>query len=131
MVFEESVSLKKPFDEVVEVVKAALAEYGFGVLTEIDVQATLKSKLGKTMDRYLILGACNPSLASQALDVEPRIGVLLPCNVVVRELGGEVLVEAMDPGVMSNLVGREKIGSVADQARELIGKALVAVGSAV
>lgn len=125
MVFEESVVLDRPFDEVVAAVKESLAGSGFGTLTEIDVQATLRTRLGKEMDRYLILGACNPNLASRALDVEPQIGVLLPCNVVVREANGQVLVEAMDPGVMATLVGREEIRPVASEARRLIGDALL------
>src|SRR5271157_5707928 len=97
---------------------------GFGVLTEIDVQATLWEKIGKQISRYVILGACNPNLAGRALDIEPQIGVLLPCNVVVREVGPDVLVEAMDPGVMSIVVEREEIRPIADEARRLIGDAL-------
>ena len=85
MVFEESVVLDLPFDEALVRTKEAFAAQGFGVLTEIDVQATLKAKVDKDMGRYVIVGACNPGLAAQALDAEPLIGVLLPCNVVVRE----------------------------------------------
>ena len=83
MVFEESVVLNVEFAEALAATKAALAAQGFGVLTEIDMQQTLKAKVDKNMDPYVILGACNPKLASAALDVEPNIGVLLPCNVVV------------------------------------------------
>jgi uncharacterized protein (DUF302 family) len=124
MVFEESVVLSVPFDDAVAEVKKSLAAEGFGTLTEIDVQATLEEKIGKQIARYVILGACNPNLASRALDIEPRIGVLLPCNVVVREAKDGVLVEAMDPGVMSSLIGREEMRPVADEARRLIGNAL-------
>ncbi len=124
MVFEESVALSQPFEEVVAKVKQSFAASGFGILTEIDVQATLREKLGKQMDRYLILGACNPTLASRALDIEPEIGVLLPCNVVVRDNHDSVLVEAMDPGVMTTLVSRDELRPVADEARRLIGEAL-------
>lgn len=127
MVFEESVVLSMPFDEALAQVKSSLAAEGFGTLTEIDVQATLKEKVGKEIARYVIVGACNPLLASRALDVEPRVGVLLPCNVVVRENEGSeggVLVEAMDPGVLAMLVGREEIRPIADEARQLIGDAL-------
>lgn len=124
MVFEESVVLSLPFDEAVTQVKAALMAEGFGTLTEIDVQATFRDKLGKQIAPYLILGACNPGLASQALDVEPQIGVLLPCNVVVRQTQEGVVVEAMDPGVMATLVDRKEIRSIADEARTLIGNAL-------
>ena len=124
MVFEESVVLSQPFDEALADVKKALAAEGFGTLTEIDVQATLKEKVGKEMARYVILGACNPRLASRALDVEPQIGVLLPCNVVVREIAGGVLVEALDPGLMATLVGRQEIRPIADEARQVLGDAL-------
>ena len=124
MVYEESVVLTVPFDEAVASTKEALAEQGFGTLTEIDLQATLSQKVGKEMDRYVILGACNPQLASRALDAEPQIGVLLPCNVVVRETELGVTVEALDPGLMGQLVASEDIRPVADEARRLVGDAL-------
>jgi uncharacterized protein (DUF302 family) len=124
MIFEESLELTVPFDEALAQVKASLAQEGFGTLTEIDVQATLKEKTGKVMDRYVIVGACNPSLAGRALDIEPQLGVLLPCNVVVREVRDGVLVEAMDPGVMATLTGREDVRRLADEARTLVGNAL-------
>jgi uncharacterized protein (DUF302 family) len=124
MILEESVLVTEPFHEVLPRVKELLAEQGFGTLTEIDVQATMQAKLGREMGCYVIVGACNPRLASQALDAEPQIGVLLPCNVVVRETDRGVLVEAMDPGVMAKLVDREPIHKVADEARRLIGDAL-------
>lgn len=127
MVFEEAVLLSAPFAEVLERAKAALAEQGFGTLTEIDVAATLKAKIDKDMAPYVIIGACNPGLASRALDLEPQIGVLLPCNVVVRETGDGVLVEALDPGVMATLVDRDELRPVADEARERIGNALTAL----
>lgn len=130
MIFEETVVLSVPFDEALARTKAAFAEEGFGTLTEIDVQATLRDKIGKEMGRYVIVGACNPHLASQALDAEPTIGVLLPCNVVVREHGGSVMVEAMDPGIMATMVGSDAIGPIADEARRLVSNALVRLGSA-
>ena len=130
MVFEESVVLSIPFDEALAEVKKSLAAEGFGTLTEIDVQATLEEKIGKQISRYVIVGACNPRLASQALEIEPRVGVLLPCNVVVREDADGVLVEAMDPGIMANLVGREEMRRVADEARRLIGDALARLSGA-
>jgi uncharacterized protein (DUF302 family) len=129
VVIEESVVLAQPFDEVLDRVKLALKDKGFGVLTEIDVQATLKEKLGKTIGRYLILGACNPTLASRALEVEPQIGVLLPCNVVVRETQEGVAVEAMDPGIIATLTGRGDIRPISDEARQLLGDALAQLSS--
>jgi uncharacterized protein (DUF302 family) len=124
MVYEESVLLNLPFDRVLEGVKAAFAAEGFGTLTEIDMQATLKAKIDKDMGAYVIVGACNPRLASRALDIEPQIGVLLPCNVVVREVPDGVLVQAMDPGLMGTLVGRDEIKPIADEARQLVNNAL-------
>ena len=124
MVFEESVVLDRPFDEVLDKVKAEFAASGFGTLTEIDIQQTLHDKIGKEMGRYVIVGACNPKLASAALDAEPLIGVLLPCNVVVREVDGRVSVDAMDPGLMATMTGEASIEPVAKEARELINEAL-------
>lgn len=124
MVYEETVVLDVPFDEAIDAVKVAFAESGFGVLTEIDLQQTLHAKVGKEMDRYVIIGACNPKLASAALDVEPLIGVLLPCNVVVREVDGRVYVDAMDPGLMSSMSGKADLEPIAAEARELVNEAL-------
>ena len=131
MIFEETVEVPGPFDQVVDDVKAAFATQGFGALTEIDLQATLEAKIGKTMGRYVIIGACNPHLASRALDVEPQIGVLLPCNVVVREVDDGVVVEAMDPGVMATLTGREDVAPIAEEARRLVGNAMEQVATEV
>jgi uncharacterized protein (DUF302 family) len=124
MIFEETVVLDMPFDEALARTKEAFAAEGFGTLTEIDVQATLADKIGKQMDAYIIVGACNPALAGQALDAEPQIGVLLPCNVVVRQSGGNVVVEAMDPGLMATIVGTESVRPIADEARRLVGRAM-------
>ena len=124
MIFEETVVLEMPFDEALARTKEAFAAEGFGTLTEIDVQATLADKIGKEMDPYVIVGACNPHLAGQALDAEPQIGVLLPCNVVVRQSGGTVVVEAMDPGLMATIVETESIRPIADEARRLVSNAL-------
>jgi uncharacterized protein (DUF302 family) len=124
MIFEETVVLDLPFDEALARTKEAFAAEGFGTLTEIDVQATLADKIGKEMDAFVIVGACNPELASRALDAEPQVGVLLPCNVVVRQAQSEVVVEAMDPGLMATIVGTPSIRPIADEARRLVGKAL-------
>lgn len=124
MIFEESILLADPFVEVLAKVKRALQDEGFGILTEIDLQAVLADKIGKNIERYRIIGACNPVIASRALDADPQIGVLLPCNVVVRETDSGVLVEAMDPGVMSQLVTNNALEPIVSDARELMDKAL-------
>jgi uncharacterized protein (DUF302 family) len=124
MIIEETVILSEPFDEALTKVKTALAAVGFGVLTEIDLQATMREKIDKSIPRHVILGACNPGLAGRALEADPTIGVLLPCNVVVREADGGVTVEALDPGLMSSLTGKEELGPVSDEARQLLGEAL-------
>jgi uncharacterized protein (DUF302 family) len=124
MIIEESVVLELGFDEAVDRVKHEMAASGFGTLTEIDLQQTLHEKVGKEMGRYVIIGACNPKLASAALDAEPLIGVLLPCNVIVREVGDRVQVDAMDPGLMSTMTGASALAPVAAEARELVNAAL-------
>lgn len=129
MIFEETIVLSEPFDQALERVKAAFAEQGFGTLTEIDMKATLQAKIGKEIDDYVIVGACNPNLAAQALDAVPQIGVLLPCNVVVRTSGSDVVVEAMDPGMMATLTGSDAVQEVATEARRLISNALEELAS--
>ena len=120
-----SVTLAEGFADSVERTRVALAAQGFGVLTEIDVAATMKAKLGEDMPPHLILGACNPPLAHQALTIDPSLGLLLPCNVVVRTLDeAHTLVEAMDPGVMVSATGNAALQPVADQARERLTAAL-------
>ncbi|MBB2499907.1 DUF302 domain-containing protein [Amycolatopsis echigonensis] len=116
------------FDEVMARTRAALAAAGFGVLTEIDVQATLREKLDERMERYTILGACNPALAHRALEATREIGLLLPCNVVVRENGaGETVVEAINPAVMAEVAPAAGVSEVAGEAAELLESALNAV----
>ena len=107
-----------PFEEAVARVRDALADEGFGVLCEIDVQATLKAKLDVEREPYLILGACNPPLAHRALSEEPEIGVLLPCNVVVHVEHGTTHVLAVDPRPLFELVGSGEVAPVADEVRE-------------
>jgi uncharacterized protein (DUF302 family) len=113
-----SITLTKDLATVEQQLVDALKEEGFGILTEIDVQATLKKKLGIDQRPYKILGACNPSLAHQALEAEPDIGLLLPCNVVVREeANGAVTVAFMDPVAVLQLVDRDDVGKLAAEVR--------------
>jgi uncharacterized protein (DUF302 family) len=107
-----------PFAEAVERVRAQLAEEGFGVLCEIDVQATLREKLGIEQERYTILGACNPPLAHRALSAEPQLGTLLPCNIAVYESDGETHIAAIDAERMLSLVGNDELAPVAATVRE-------------
>lgn len=124
--FGKSVSMTHA-DAVARVTQALAAE-GFGVLTEIDVAATLKAKLGKDIPPYRILGACNPQFAHRALEAEPQIGALLPCNVVVRvDAGGRTLVEVMDPAAVLGLVDRAEIHPIAAEVRGRLERVLAAV----
>ena len=109
--------LNLPYDEAVQRVKDALKTEGFGVLTEIDVRKTMREKLGVEMEPYIILGACNPPLAHRALEQEPDIGLLLPCNVVVRAEGATSRVDIADPQAMLGIVGNEQLGVIADEAK--------------
>ncbi len=127
MNYGTSITLEQPFDEAVAATRTALAEQGFGVLTEIDVQATMKAKLDVDVEPQLILGACNPQLAHQALQVDPDIGLLLPCNVVVRRSGTKTIVSALDPPVMVSVPGKPELQPVADEAARCLGAALAAL----
>jgi len=124
--FGKSVDLK--YGQAIDRVTEALREQGFGVLTEIDVAATLKKRLGKDMPPYRILGACNPEFAHQALEAEPQIGALLPCNIVIREdAGGKVFVEIMDPEAVMQLVDRPEVGAIAAEVRRRLERVLAAL----
>ena len=105
----------------------ALAAEGFGVLTTIDVAATLRKKLGKETKPYMILGACNPQFAHQAMELEPQIGALLPCNVVVREEQGKTRVEIMDPQSVLQLVERPEIEGIAAEVRQRLERVLASL----
>jgi uncharacterized protein (DUF302 family) len=115
-----------PYDEAVALVREALAARGFGVLTEIDVKATLKQKLDVEFRPYVILGACNPSIAHQALEAERAIGLLLPCNVVVHaaDAPGRSVVAVLDPVAQLGITGRDDIRLLAEQVRALLQGAL-------
>lgn len=120
MNYERSITVDLPYAEAVERTRAALAEQGFGVLSQIDVQATLREKRGVEMEPYVILGACNPDLASQALDIDRSIGVLLPCNVVVSARDGGSKIQILDPLIMAAVMGRDELQPIAqDAARRL------------
>lgn len=118
-----------PFDTAIERTEASLKEQGFGILTRIDVKATLKEKLNVDVEPFMILGACNPPIAHKALEAQPEVSLLMPCNVVVRSLeGGKVRVEAMNPTLMASMFpGAKALGPLAADARERIEKAIAAV----
>ncbi len=119
--------LDAPYEEAVEKATAALAAEGFGVLTTIDVKATLKKKLDLDFRRYVILGACNPQLAHRALEAEREIGLLLPCNVIVYEDDGGSVVSILDPLTMMEMTGNSGLGSIAAEARERLDRVLAAI----
>ncbi|MEU6732671.1 DUF302 domain-containing protein [Streptomyces physcomitrii] len=127
MTYSRTVHVDGRFEETVAAVREALAGQGFGILTEIDVRATLKEKLGHELEDYLILGACNPLLAHQAIEADRSIGLLLPCNVVVRSDGDGIAVQALDPGTMVTLTGQDALEPVAEEATRRLDAALSAV----
>ncbi|MGB7817454.1 MAG: DUF302 domain-containing protein [Ornithinibacter sp.] len=123
-----SATVDRPFDETLEGVRSALVDHGFGVLTEIDLAATLKAKIDVDIEPHVILGACRPALAQQAVAAEPSVGLLLPCNVVVRSAGEHrTIVEALDPDVMVSLTGNEGLAEVAADAGARLAATLAAV----
>jgi uncharacterized protein (DUF302 family) len=124
MSYGHTITLDLPFPDAVSKVKDAFGAQGFGTLTEIDVQATLKQKLGLDTEPYVILGTCNPQLAHQALQIEPEIGLLLPCNVVVRRQTATTLVHALNPQVMVQVPQRPELQPLADEANRRIRAAL-------
>jgi uncharacterized protein (DUF302 family) len=124
MGYGNAITVRRPIGETTSAVRDALASHGFGVLTEIDVEATLRAKLGEETPPYLILGACNPTLAHRALQAEPSLGLLLPCNVVVRATGPtETIVEFLDPTVMLAMTDNPTLADVANEAGRLLAAA--------
>ncbi|MBQ0746522.1 MAG: DUF302 domain-containing protein [Marinobacter sp.] len=115
------------FAKVDERTRRALADRGFGVLTEIDVKATMKKKLDKDMSAYLILGACNPNMAWEAIGVEPRVGAMLPCNVILRETTEGVEVSAVDPVLSMTAIGNEQLKEIAGEVRDMLSEVVNAI----
>ncbi|PRZ11873.1 DUF302 domain-containing protein [Nesterenkonia sandarakina] len=136
MSYTHTITVPMSYDQAVEATRAALAEQGFGVLTEIDVKATFTTKLGadagEAIGDYIILGACNPTLASKALAAEPELGALLPCNVVVRRgsTEGHSTIDAIDPQTMVQLSGAPVVREVAEDAEQRLRAALTALSGA-
>lgn len=125
MSYALTTTVEQPYEQTVARVREALAEQGFGILTEIDIRATLREKLDVDVPPQVILGACRPPLAHAALQAEPSIGLLLPCNVVVRAIDeSTTLVEAVNPELMVELTGNSELRTVADDATNRLGLAL-------
>lgn len=109
------------FDDAVARTKAALSKHGFGVLTEIDVKATMKKKIDADIENYLILGACNPRMAFEAMKLEPKVGAMLPCNVIVRSLGNaSIMVSAIDPVASMQAIENETLKTLAGNVRAML-----------
>ena len=115
------------FDAVDARTRAALADNGFGILTEIDVKATMKKKLDVEMPAYRILGACNPKMAHEAIGMEPRVGAMLPCNVILRAVDGGIEVSAIDPVASMQAIDNAALHAVAGQVRDLLAEAVAAI----
>lgn len=123
-----TIKLDIPYEEAIEAVTAALKAEGFGVLTEIDVKATVKQKLDVDFRKYVILGACNPPIAHQALEADLSIGIFMPCNVVVYEDDGGSMVHLLNPGAMVMMANNPELEPVACEAEERIHRVFAALG---
>lgn len=130
MDFTRSIELDISFDDAIDRVKEALKDQGFGILTEIDVRQTLKDKLGIAVEPQIILGACNPQLAHRALEIDPRIATLLPCNVVVRTEQGRTVIDALDPKIIAEVPDNPDLAPIAEEAGVRIQAALDALRGA-
>ena len=115
------------FEEVDSRTRAALANHGFGVLTEIDVKATMKKKIDVDMEPYRILGACNPNMAHQAIGMEPKIGAMLPCNVILRQVDGDIEVSAIDPLESMQAIDNDELKSVAGEVRGMLAEVVAEI----
>ena len=124
-----STKLAMDYEQAVQAARAALQEEGFGVLTEIDVKATVKQKLNKDFRRYVILGACNPPLAHRALETDPSVGLLLPCNAIVYEEGAGCVVAAVDPLTLLGVLDNPALREVAEEADRRLRRAIEKLGS--
>jgi uncharacterized protein (DUF302 family) len=125
--YGRTVRVRADFAAALAAVREELAAQGFGVLTEIDIRSTLKAKLDHDMEDYVVLGACNPPLARRALDADRNIGLLLPCNVVVRADGDGALVQVMEPDILAALTGNGLLAAVAEEAGRRLDATLAAV----
>ena len=115
------------FDDIDARTRSALADHGFGILTEIDLKTTMKKKLDVEMPSYRILGACNPKMAYSAIGIEPRVGAMLPCNVILREAEGGVEVSAVDPVASMQAIENAELTAIAGEVRDLLTKAVEAI----
>ncbi len=129
MDFTRRIEVDTTYDDTIGRVTDALADQGFGVLTEIDVRQTLKDKLDIDVEPQVILGACNPQLAHRALEIDPRVAALLPCNVVVRTENGRTVVEALDPKLIAEVPDNPALAPIAEEAGQRIQAALDALGN--
>ncbi len=120
-------TINRPFDEVNTEVRAALAEQSFGIVSEVDMQVTFKNKLNVEIEPMLILGACNPNYAFRALNAEPSIGLLLPCNVVLRKTDAGVVVEIINPQMMAEITEGPEMAKIADEVTEKLAAALASL----
>ena len=127
MDFTRRIDIDLPYDEAVTATKAALADQGFGTLTEIDLRQTLKDKLDVDTEPQVIIGACNPQIAHRAMEIDPRITALLPCNVIVRTNGDRTTIEALDPTIMATLSDEPGLAAIAEDAANRIQAALDAI----
>ncbi len=129
MDFTRRIELDTTYDDTIGRVTDALKDQGFGVLSEIDIRQTLKDKLDVDIEPQLILGACNPQLAHRALQIDPRVAALLPCNVVVRTENGRTVVEALDPKLIAEVPGNPALAPIAEEAGQRIQAALDSLGN--